>query len=320
MDNTCRTRTVSSLVKSIKTEQLQLSHKLQRPEGQWGNQQKTDLIDSILRKYPINPTYAIKEDGILWVIDGIQRLSTIRDFIDDKFALTKNMERISFGGKLIDIRGMKFSRLEEDVQNAILDAELQVYELMDCTETDVREMFRRQNAGKALNAKQLRVVYESDDFNDAVYTLSNHPFMLKITTPTQRKNSTDRDLIIQTLMLISTDKDNDFTSFRRKDIDLFVRKYGDDSLKNVPKFKKTLELLDESFEELKIPITSISQMLYAAYNVDEKKFDRFVNEVKVFLETYSTNEEYKKFLVSGTGYKENVRGRLQYWQNVINNI
>lgn len=53
------------------------------------------MIDSLLRKYPVNPTYAIKEDSnVLSVIDGIQRLSTIRDFLADKFALSKDMEPV----------------------------------------------------------------------------------------------------------------------------------------------------------------------------------------------------------------------------------
>ena len=81
MDFTCRTKTLQALNKAMTKNIISLSHKLQRPEGQWNNKQKSDLIDSLLRKYPVNPTYAIKEEsGVLSVIDGIQRLSTVRDF------------------------------------------------------------------------------------------------------------------------------------------------------------------------------------------------------------------------------------------------
>ncbi len=65
-------------------------------------------------------------------------------------------------------------------------------------------MFRRQNAGKPLNGKQLRIVNESDEFSDMVYSLSTHLFMDNLTTKAQRKNGTDRDLIILALMLIET--------------------------------------------------------------------------------------------------------------------
>ena len=94
MDYTCRTKTLQALAKAIDKDTIKLFHKLQRPEGQWNRKQKTDLIDSLLRKYPINATYGIKEDGVISIIDGVQRLSTVRDFLSDKFALSKDMESV----------------------------------------------------------------------------------------------------------------------------------------------------------------------------------------------------------------------------------
>jgi len=188
MDYTCRTKTLQSLNRAMGKGTILLSHKLQRPEGQWNKKQKTDFIDSLFRKYIINPTYGVKENGIISIIDGVQRLSTIRDFFDDKWALSKDMEPVLVNGEEKSLAGLKFSKLDEDTKNVILDFELQLYEMTDCTEKDIREMFRRQNAGKPLNARLIRVVYESDEFSDVIYDLSNHPFMYKITTPTQRRN------------------------------------------------------------------------------------------------------------------------------------
>ena len=97
MDYTSKTRSLQSLVKDMNKGTINLSHKLQRPEGQWNRKQKSDLIDSLLRHYPINPTYAIvEEDGTLSVIDGVQRLSTIRDYIENIFALSKNINAVSY--------------------------------------------------------------------------------------------------------------------------------------------------------------------------------------------------------------------------------
>ena len=191
MDYTCRTKTLQALVKAMDKGTILLSHKLQRPEGQWNRKQKTDLIDSLLRKYPINATYAIKEVGICSVIDGVQRLSCVRDFLSDKFALSKDMEPVMVNGEEKTLSGLKFSKLDDDTKDAILNSELQMYELTDCTEKDVREMFRRQNAGKPLNGKQLRVIHESDEFSEIIYSLATHPFMDKLMTKAQRKNGSD---------------------------------------------------------------------------------------------------------------------------------
>ncbi len=319
MDYTCRTKTLQALNKGMEKGTILLSHKLQRPEGQWNRKQKTDLIDSLLRKYPINATYSIKENGKLSVIDGIQRLSCVRDFIANKFSLSKDMEPVIVNGEEKSLAGLKFSKLDEDTKDAILNAELQMYELTDCTEKDVREMFRRQNAGKPLNGKQLRVVHESDAFSEAIYSLANHPFMEKLVTKAQRKNGTDRDLIIQSLMLIMTNQENDFTSFRTKDIDAFVRDHADDGLEKVDVLKDAMDKFDSVFEQIKIPVTSIPMILYSGYRVtkDKKSFSKLVDIINEFLNGYDDNEKYKQFVQSGTSSTENVRGRFDWWREKI---
>ncbi len=320
MDYTCRTKTLQALNKAMEKGNILLSHKLQRPEGQWNTKQKTDLIDSLLRKYPINATYSIKEDGILSVIDGVQRLSCVRDFIANKFALSKDMEPVVVNGEEKSLAGLKFNKLDEDTKDAILNAELQMYELTDCTEKDVREMFRRQNAGKPLNSKQLRIVHESDAFSDAVYSLATHPFMDKIMTNTQRKNGTDRDIIIQSLMLIETNQGNEFVSFRTKDIDAFVLDHSNSiATDKIEVLTNAMNKFDEAFKEIKIPVTSIPTVLYSGYRIlkDKKSFSKLVELVNEFLAGYDENEEYKQYVQSSTSSTENVRVRLDWWKEKI---
>lgn len=278
------------------------------------------VYNSLLRKYPINATYSIKEGNTLSVIDGVQRLSCVRDFIANKFALSKDMDAVVVNGAEKKLAGLKFSKLDEDTKDAILNSELQMYELTECTEKDVREMFRRQNAGKPLNGKQLRIVHESDAFSEAVYSLATHPFMDKLMTNAQRKNGTDRDLIIQTLMLIETDQDNDFTSFRTKDIDVFVMDHSEACIDKIDVLKDTMDNFDKAFESaIKVPVTSIPMILYSGYAVKKgkKSFSKLVDLINKFLVGYDTNEEYKKYVQSGTSGSENVKGRLDYWKNMI---
>ena len=322
MDYTCRTKTLQALVKSMEKNNLLLYHKFQRPEGQWNRKQKSDLIDSLLRKYPINPTYGIKENGVVSIIDGIQRLSCVRDYLSDKFALSKDMETVIVNGVEQNISGMKFSKLDDDVKDAILNSELQIFELTDCTEKDVREMFRRQNAGKPLNTKQLRIVNQTDEFSDAIYSLASNPFMIKITSPTQRKNGTDKDLIIQSLMLILSNSENDFTSFKTKDIDYFVKNHGEEALQKIETLGEAMNKLDASFEDIRIPSTTVPMMLYSAYRVikDKKSFGKLVEIIINFLNGYDENEEYKRYVMSGTSASENVNGRLSYWKKLIKDL
>lgn len=324
MDYTLKTRSLQSLVKDMEKGTISLSHKLQRPEGQWNKKQKSNLIDSLLRHYPINPTYGIVEtNGTLSIIDGVQRLSTIRDFIGNKFSLSKDMESVIINGEEKNLSGLKFNKLDEDTQSEILNSELQVYRMSDCTEKDVREMFARQNAGKPLSNKLMRVVHESDDFSNVVYSLTNHPFMDKIMSPVQRKNGTDRDIIIQAMMLISSNQEQEFTSFRTKDIDAYVTDYADQYLDRVDTLKEAMDRFNESFDdEVKIPSTSIPQILYSGYRIvkDKKSFSRLAEKVSEFIATYDSNEEYKQYVLSGTGSKENVKGRFDYWRGIVKTL
>lgn len=324
MDYTSKTRSLQSLVKDMNKGTINLSHKLQRPEGQWNRTQRTDLIDSLLRHYPINPTYGIvEENGTLSIIDGVQRLSTIRDYIGNKFALSKEMDTVIVNGEEKNLSGLKFDKLDEDTQDEILKSELQIYRITDCTETDIRELFRRQNAGRPLSNKLMRVVHESDEFSEVIYSLSNHPFMDKIMSKAQHKNGTDRDTIIQAMMLISSNQEQEFTSFRTKDIDTYVTDYADQYLDRADTLKEAMDRFNEAFDgKIKIPSTSIPQILYSGYRIvkDKKSFSRLAEKVSEFVATYDSNEEYKQYVQSGTGSKENVKGRFDYWRRIVKEL
>lgn len=288
---------------------------------------KSLLIHSLLSGFPVNPIYIVEEEGTLYTLDGSQRTSTCISYINNEFSLSKDTPNIVIESKEngesvskeYEIAGKKFKKLDEEVQSTLLACSLEFCMLSDYTEDEVKEMFRRQNAGKPLSGKLLRVVYESDRFSDAVYSLATHPFMDKLMTKTQRKNGTDRDLIIQSLMLICTNQENDFTSFRTKDIDTFVKDHADESIEKADTLKTALDKFDESFGEIKIPVTSIPMVLYSGYRVvkDKKSFSKLADIINEFLVGYESNEEYKQYVQSGTSASDNVRGRLDYWRAII---
>lgn len=330
MKTSSKERTLQWICNQYKKGNISFSHKLQRPIGQWSPKMKSLLIHSLLSGFPVNPIYIVDEGGILYTLDGSQRTSTCISYLNNEFALKKDTPNIEItsneNGETIikeyEIAGKKFKKLDEEVQSTLLACSLEFCTLSDYTDEEVKEMFRRQNTSKPLSGKLLRIVNESDAFSDAVYSLSNHPFMDKLMTNTQRKNGTDKDLIIQTLMLICTNDKNDFTSFRSKDIDVFVMDYADNSLEKVSALLDALDSFDESFEEIKIPVTSIPMLLYCGYRVkkDKKSFSKLVEIVDEFLNGYDSNEEYKQYVQSGTSAQENVRGRLDYWKGLMKTI
>lgn len=315
-----KTQTVKSFARDMKNEKYNMFHKLQRKEGQWKNYEQSLLIDSMLRNYPVDPIRSEeKEDKIRYVFDGVQRSTTIRDFLADGFKLNQKLKPVTIEGTVYNIAGKKFSQLDEVVQDKINDYEMIQYIFSDCTDEDIREMFRRQNNGKPLSNTQKRKTLEENNVGKIIFNLANHPFFNKVLSPAQLKKDVASDIVRQTLMLINSTDEHDFTSFRAKDIDSFAVWYNDNVNENdIIILKSALSFLDEKFEELSIKSTSLPMMLYSAYDCvkNEKDFDKFVDIVTEFVENYGTNTEYIQYCTSGTTSAASVQGRCDYWKDL----
>lgn len=312
---------VKPLIGKMKREKIILKHKLQRRESVWSNPNKSLLIDSLLRGYIVPPVYTIIEDGIQYVIDGVQRLSTLKGFYNDEFSISKKAEPVVIEGTEYNIAGLKFSKLDQIVKDELDSSAITVYEITEYTDKDVREMFRRLNSGKPLNTSQKLTPDMSDELSNAIFDIVSLPFFERRLTPAQLKSSVDQSIALETLMLCSTDKDNDFTSFRGTDKKKFIEFYNDqiDSEK-IELIKTAINKLDKSIEEdVKIPKTSISVLCFASYRVykDKKSFEKFALKVNEFLSTYDSNTEYKDKLMNGTNSSESVQARLDYWKAQI---
>lgn len=321
MDYTCRTRSLSSLTKDIESGKIMLTHKLQRKEGQWNNKQRSELIDSLLRNYPINPTYGVKESGKVGIIDGVQRLSTIRDYIKNVFSLVKTLEKVTINDTEYDIASKKFKKLDETVQEELLKSELQLYELMDCTDKEVREMFARQNSGKPLSNTNKRSVLENEKVSKSINSLASHNFFSKIVTKTQSKSDLEKDIVRQVLMIVS---DYEMSSFRSNDINKFVIWLNDNLNDSIIKqLADALDKLDAAFPEfVKIKKLVAPLMVYGMYKTmrNKKSTQKYIEWLKKFIDQYENNKDFLKYCESATASADMVKGRVDYFTAAINKL
>ncbi|GEM55512.1 hypothetical protein B0A58_10585 [Flavobacterium branchiophilum NBRC 15030 = ATCC 35035] len=78
---------VKLIAEMIDNEDIDFTPDFQR-NFVWDSHQKSRLIESILLRIPLPMFYlAEDEEGRITVVDGLQRLSTIKDFMDNKFPL-----------------------------------------------------------------------------------------------------------------------------------------------------------------------------------------------------------------------------------------
>lgn len=324
MDYVVKHQSAKNFTKDINKGKYSMKHKFQRQENQWNNRQKSLLIDSMLRPYPIDPVRCeVETDDVRRIFDGVQRATTVRDFFkEDGFRLAKDLKPVTIDGEVYEIAGKKYVQLDEAVQDKLNDYEMTIYVFTDCTEADIREMFTRQNNGKPLNNTQKRTAIESEKVSDVIFRLADHEFFEKVLSAAQYKKDVQRDLIRETLMLINTDEENDFTSFRAKDIDSFVVWYDENI--NAADISTLTDVLDalNTGDTIKVKSTSIPMILYGGYKClkDSKDFRKFSAAVDEFIENYDVNEEYKQLVQSGTTSSAGVKARLQYWNNVVDNL
>lgn len=314
---------VKTVVNKLKRGNISLKHKLQRREGAWSKKTKDLLIDSLIRSWLVNPIYTV-EDGKQCAIDGVQRLSTIRDYLADGFALSKENKSVIIDGVEYELAGKKYSKLDNVVKDKLDSTQVTIFDILEYTDDEVREMFKRLNSGVPLNTLQKLMPEMSEKLSDAIYDIISLPFFETRLTKAQLKASTDQNIALETLMLCDANEEYTAKSFRKADKENFVKYYNDKvDMTLVEVIKEGISKLDESLaEDVKIPKTTFSVLCYASYiAVNEgKDYNVFIERVNDFLNNYDNNLDYKENLNDGTTSSNSVQYRINYWQGIVSSI
>jgi hypothetical protein len=132
---------------------LELAPDFQRNQV-WKARQKSRLIESILLQIPL-PAFYFAEDtnGMMRVVDGLQRLSTVHSFVrggKSSFVLT-DLE-------YLDATRKGFAELAPALQRRIHNAQIVVHVIDPTTPSGVKyDIFKRINTGGTpLNAQEIR--------------------------------------------------------------------------------------------------------------------------------------------------------------------
>lgn len=152
------------------------------------------LIESLLLEIPIPPIYFGKDaDGHLEMIDGQQRLTTLINFVSNKFPLRKLNRMASLNHKF-------FKDLSTPMQEKILDTPIRSIVIDAAKNSDLRyEVFERLNRGSmVLNEQELRNCVYRGPFNDLLAELEEDVAWRKVEggdTPDSRFK--EREIILR---------------------------------------------------------------------------------------------------------------------------
>jgi hypothetical protein len=179
-------------------KELILNPDFQRNEV-WKGKQRSELIESMLMGIPIPIMYLFEApDGHKQVVDGRQRITTIIDFVNNKFAL-KELKILH------ELNGSKFLDLDKKLQGIFEDYQLYVYLIQPPTPERVKyDIFDRVNrGGTRLNNQEMRNALYGGKATKLLKELSESDAFLKATergiSPTRMK---DQYVILRTLAFV----------------------------------------------------------------------------------------------------------------------
>lgn len=134
---------IAELIDLYKRKDLTVNEEYQRAPRLWPPAARSYFIDTILCGFPFPKIY-------LWetlnkatlrpqreIVDGQQRMLSIIDFRDSKFAL---------GGNSVNFAGQRFDTLEDEQKEAFLTYTVSCDVIRNAQRNDILQMFRRMNA------------------------------------------------------------------------------------------------------------------------------------------------------------------------------
>ena len=178
-------RTIGGVLQRINDGRFVMNPDFQR-DFVWDENKQSKLIESIIMRIPLPVLYlAEDEEGRMVVVDGLQRLSTFKRFVDNELKL-KLPDRPSLHGK-------RFRDLPPKLQNRFEDCNLVLYVIHEKVPEQAKlDIFDRVNSGVPLTRQQMRNSLYTGVATRFLRTEANTDLFLKA-TGRSLKTSTMRD-------------------------------------------------------------------------------------------------------------------------------
>lgn len=198
---TSKTPVLSLIYDRVHYGDIELQPDFQRKDRIWNDEKKSKLIESILLKLPLPVFYfgiRVAEDK--WVVvDGLQRITTIYDFLSEEFRLTKL--------EILDhLNGKRISDLSRIEQRSLREYEITAYFIeMNKDSTDlVVELFHRINTyGVKLSGQEIRsALNQGSSVKFLRYLASKSEFKIATHEKVKLDRQKDMELCLSALAFI----------------------------------------------------------------------------------------------------------------------
>ena len=213
-----QTFSLDQYLKLMKAETIRSDQECQRMSGQWNANMVNELIATVLNDGYIPPIILGEEtvNGITrqWIIDGLQRSSSLSMFRYGNTKITKNLDEcmITYQRKILDeggkpkrdeqgeiiwesveydIRNKTYEQLPEELKDRFNGYQLETAVHQECDITEISKLVRKYNNHTAMNQAQRAFTYV-DAFAGEIRRIIDNRFFLDMYTCNRndRKNGT----------------------------------------------------------------------------------------------------------------------------------
>ena len=305
-----QTFTLEQYLKDMKAEKIRTDQECQRLSGQWNPNMVNELISSVLTDDYIPPIILGEEttsNGITrqWIIDGLQRSSTLSLFRYGNTKITKNLDEYMVTyqrkatdengnikrdeqGEIVwenvefDIRNKTYEQLPEELKEIFNGYQMEVVIHQNCDTMEISKLVRKLNNCKPMNQAQRAFTY-IDAFAREIREIADNRFF--------------KD------MYSCNNKDRINGTFERAIGDMVIlceypRQYRKDTKVGFKWLNENATILD--FENLNDLLTRLTESTEITSEIREL-FNRkngyiFVATFKAFTELGREDKEFGKFL------------------------
>ena len=329
---------LSNIVDRLKYGGIELSPDFQRNPDLWDRKKQSRLIESLLIRIPLPIFYFdMTEDEKLIVVDGVQRLCAIRNFM----VLDKNDDRhLVLGGLeyLKELDGKCFEELPANLKRRLREQVILTYVIKAGTPDIVRNsIFERINTGGlVLTPAEIKNSVYRGKAADLLKRMSETPEFVEATRGSVKsERMLDREFANRFLAFYLLGVDNYKENLEDFLNDVLIKVKTDSSLdldKIIYKYKQSMFLSKEimgrdSFRKKDNSgrYSRINKPLFEAVSVglarlSEEEAKKILDNKKMFLEAYYNlfnDDEFVKVITNGTASLNSVKYRHEAIDNII---
>lgn len=329
--------TIELLMTRVKEGEIDMQPDFQRKAGIWDTRTQSRLVESLLVRIPLPAFYFDATNDERWlVVDGLQRLTTLKRFILDKSLVLADLEFLS------NLNGKTFDRLSRPLQRRINETQVTAFTIQKNTPDTVKfTVFRRINTGGLpLSPQEIRHALNQGRAPKFLAELAeSQQFKAATNNSIRDDRMADRECVLRFIAFYM----NSYATYRSKDFDEFLSTAMGDlntlpesELENMKrKFFSALETARSVFGSSafrKLPKKSgrppINKALFEVWTVnlarlDDAQLTKFESQkerLNLQWPSLLTDKDFEQSISVGTGNPARVRLRFASVEQLIGRL